>query len=123
MPIRRFRVVVLISWLVLLASYVLPEYFPPSDPGLARLARYDGYGAMLRGNFVLCLAVGDVIRERGLFLLSLNWGRYLYLAGVASQSLRRCFSAIAPPLRLSRSWAPLAGYSTESYLRFVSLRP
>ena len=83
MPIRGFRVVVLTSWLVLLASYVLPEYFPPNDPGLARLARFDGYGALLSGNFAFVFPLWVMLfASVGLFFLQ-NWGRYLYLAGVA----------------------------------------
>jgi hypothetical protein len=83
MSIRGFRILVLISWLTLLAAYVLPEYFVPSDLNLARLARYDGYGALLQGNFFFAFPLLLMLfASVGLFFLQ-NWGRYIYLAGVA----------------------------------------
>jgi hypothetical protein len=103
MSIRGFRIFVVISWLILLASYVLPEYVVPSDLGLARLARYDGFGALLRGNFFFVFPLWLMLfASVGLFFLQ-NWGRYVYLAGVA-------YSVVAALLFGYRVSSPLESF-------------
>jgi hypothetical protein len=103
MTIRGFRVLVLLSWLALLASYVLPEYFAPTDPGTARLAQFDGYGALLRGNFLFVFPLWLMLfASVGLFFLQ-NWGRYLYLAGAA-------YSVVAALLFGYRVSSPLESF-------------
>ena len=100
MRIRSFRVLVLASWLLLLVSYVLPEYLVPNDPGLARLAQYDGYGAILRGNIFFVLPLWLTLFASVGLVFFQNWGRYLYAAGVAYSlaTILLCGYRVSSPL-------------------------
>jgi hypothetical protein len=99
MRIPAFRAIVIIAWLLLAISYFLPDYLVPNDPSLVRLTRYDGYGAILRGNLFFVLPLWLTLFAIVGLVFFQNWGRYLYLVSVAyslATSLLLGYSVASP---------------------------
>jgi len=85
MPVSLFRTLVALSFLTLLGQYVIPNWILPTDPSIARLLQYDGYGApfpVLHSNalYVIPLLV-TLFACIGLAFFQ-PWGRNLFLVTV-----------------------------------------
>ena len=82
MSVNHLRVLVVLSFLLLGGSYVAPELFASSDPGIVRLVQFDGSGGIIASNAFFVLPPIVLLAACIGVAFMQNWGRYLYLAWV-----------------------------------------